>query len=314
MLPFVVFFDIQSPDEFPFSVKRYRDSYRKLSTIADSQHLDLRFVFSRSDISDDPHTFLSYWKWKDDQLTEIRERFVASVIMNKSRYRFPGETNTLNSHLFEDIGQNKLLTNQLFPAMVKTYFPLLPQYSSYISSSIETEKVIIKPVTGTGGTGITIRQKDEVLRNITQYQNDLYLVQELIDGSQGIHDLVEGNHDLRIIIFQSEPKLGYIRTPAPDSVLSNLAQGGSADPVELEDVPNSVMNLVEDCISTLKPLGGWFYSIDFMMEDSKPYLIEINDQPGLPSPALGAYTDRFLHFFLDIMRSKMHTSQSDKAA
>lgn len=310
--PLAIFFDSNSPEEYPFSVERYRQSYQLLSTTAAAQAVDLRFVLSRSAIQNNPATFSHYWIWEGAQMKRIDQPFTAGVIMNKSSYRFPENAPTINLCIFEDIAQNKLLTNTYFSRFVKPSYPAIPALKHEIARSIQTEQVVVKPVMGVSGKDIVILPKDRFLADITSYADRFFLVQEYIDASKGIPGLVEGNHDLRIILFDAKPRLSYIRTPAPGKQLANIALGGSVFAINLSDVPQSVHAIVSHCISVLKPLGGSIFTIDFMIEDGHPYLLEINDQPGFPSPQLGEFTRQFHQYFLETMLRKRDSSLVDR--
>ncbi|USN55052.1 MAG: hypothetical protein H6765_00045 [Candidatus Peribacteria bacterium] len=78
-------------------------------------------------------------------------------------------------------------------------------------------RLVVKPLSGSGGYGIQFYDKKDLL-SMEAFQDyagteALHLVQEYKNFSEGAPGLVEGNHDLRVCFLGEKPTFSIIREP-----------------------------------------------------------------------------------------------------
>jgi glutathione synthase/RimK-type ligase-like ATP-grasp enzyme len=189
--------------------------------------------------------------------------------------RMKDEVEILNDPEVVELCQDKLETYERF----KEYIPETRKASrENVNEMLEKYgKAIVKPRYGSSGEGITIL---ESMGDFEREDEDGLLVQRFIEDA-GIPELdVEGPHDLRILIVNDELVGSYLRIPGEGSQLSNVAQGGSKVYLDLEDVPEKVEDIVDEVSEELNDYRPVVYTVDFMIAD-KPYIVELNSQPGV---------------------------------
>lgn len=144
--------------------------------------------------------------------------------------------------------------------------------------------VVFKPQRSNGGRGIVI--SDDIDSDDVQYvasTSDVYVVQQYVENESGIPGLVEGRHDVRLYIVGGNIIAASIRQPQPGSLLSNTSQGGTIDFYTKDKLPTDLLGLGESITSELDLPGASFVSLDFFYSGIRWYLIEVNDQPGIPA-------------------------------
>jgi glutathione synthase/RimK-type ligase-like ATP-grasp enzyme len=146
---------------------------------------------------------------------------------------------------------------------------------------LATDKVVVKDPTGYGGTGVIIGTRDEVRRKLAEAPLSYpLLAQELMDTSVGVPGLVEGVHDMRLIIGGGRIWSCYIRQPKKGELRANVALGGSFQYIPRHKIPRQAIFLAHkiDAHFGFQPRH---YAIDFANTDEGWKLIELNANPGL---------------------------------
>jgi glutathione synthase/RimK-type ligase-like ATP-grasp enzyme len=181
----------------------------------------------------------------------------------------------LNSYRLEEICKDKLLTYEEFPDRVpetreatrKNVEVMLDEYGS----------VVLKPRYDFGGKGVRI------IDDIDEFEpEDNLLVQRFVDSESGIPELeIEGVHDLRVIVVNGEPVTSFVRTP-DEGLISNVSRGGSMHHIEVEDVPDSALQIFDEVEDKFSQFGSRVYAVDFIFdENGDPWILEMNSKPGL---------------------------------
>lgn len=219
----------------------------------------------------------SEWeKVEDVELDGVYDLFRHDREKYELKQEMKEEVGILNDPDVADLCQDKLKTYKRFPK----YIPETRKASRRNVEEIVKRygKAILKPRYGSSGEGI------RVIEDIGEYDvedSDEVLVQKFVEDA-GIPELdVEGPHDLRILVVNDEVVGSYLRIPGEDSVLSNVAQGGSKKYIGLEDVPDKVMARVQEVAEELESYRPVIYTVDFMIADGEPFIVELNSQPGV---------------------------------
>lgn len=223
-----------------------------------------------------------YWngnKWEkveDLELDGVYDLFRHDKAKFELKGEMKEEVGILNDPEVADLCQDKLKTYNKF----KEYIPETMKASEENVKNLvdENGKAIIKPRYGSSGEGIHLIESGE---EFEEKESEDILVQRFVEDA-GIPELgVEGAHDLRILVVNDDVVGSYLRIPDEDSVLSNVAQGGSKKYIDLEEVPEKVLDRVQEVADKLESYRPVIYTVDFMIANGEPFIVELNSQPGV---------------------------------
>ncbi len=193
--------------------------------------------------------------------------------------------NFFNNLEFTKIIDNKLNTSLLFSEWTKKNWLVnnIEDLSSVLNK-ITTEKAVLKPISLSGGEGIFIEDKEELIEVVNKSGVVLrdYILQDFIDSSKGIPGVIKGVHDFRMVFVNDDLAYSYYRLPAEGSLLANLAQGGTMNLVSLNDLPTSLQPMIKRSKEIFSSFGSKVYTIDVMFDEKKrPWVVELNSMPGM---------------------------------
>lgn len=167
---------------------------------------------------------------------------------------------------------NKLYTTT-FHDPHNTYLPVTHVSGSkkFINRTIEeseAEKMILKPLDGSGGRGVIVLEKNakaninSLLDFYIDGEKDSYVIlQEYIEGAE--------NGDVRVLMLNGKFIGAYNRKPAEGEIRANIQQGGSAHRYTLTDSQKRVCKKIG---SKLVADGLYFVGLD-MIGDK---ILEVN--------------------------------------
>lgn len=174
-----------------------------------------------------------------------------------------------------------------------------------VLEKIKTDWVVLKPYNGLKGIGIFIGDKKDALNFKFPKKNKGYIAQEFLDTSVGIDGIVEGMHDLRIVIINHKTVWSHVRTPAKGSFKANVALGGNIKEVDCAKLPESVKQIVGKVDDLFfKEYDNPLYSMDIGFGKNGPLIFELNDQIGFPTWEMKA-RDKFLNELVWNFESKL---------
>jgi glutathione synthase/RimK-type ligase-like ATP-grasp enzyme len=218
----------------------------------------------------------SEWeKVSDVELDGVYDLFRHDKDKYELKQEMKNEVGILNDPEVADLCQDKLKTFREF----EEFMPETRKASKENVEELvdENGKAIVKPRYGSSGEGIHVVESSE---EFAEKDRDGVLVQEFVENAEIPELDVDGPHDLRILIVNDQVVGSYLRIPGDDSVLSNVAQGGSKDYIGLEEVPEETLERVEEVAEELEEFRPVVYTVDFMIAD-EPYVVELNSQPGV---------------------------------
>ena len=159
--------------------------------------------------------------------------------------------------------------------------------------------IVAKPTDQTGGAGVFIGNKKEIVPQIKEFP---YIIQEYIDTSEGIPGLIDSTHDLRLVSLQGEVVLAFIRTPPPGNILANVSKGGSLIEVMKKDIPEGALAIFKSVDTALSHFKQRIYSIDMgRNSDGRWMIIELNSRPALFSAKQGKTFEYFQEKLADLL-------------
>jgi hypothetical protein len=299
--PIVIFLSIDKPTEFPFYDHTYRDSYARLSEFAYQRNIDLRYVLGEGNYKNG--TFTTYWKIENNEFIHYDHPFKAKLIYIKSRTHIFDNERRVNNRFIEEICRDKYKSAQTFPEYFKKT-ELITHDTIGVLNSFSTDLVVLKPRYGSSGKDVQVVHKEDIQAHMTSDQE--YIAQELIESSEGIDNLVSQMHELRIFVFNGDIKAAYLRLPAKNSYMANISQGATEMQITLEDIPNSTHELKNFVDAKFKTIYPRFYTIDVMYENGKPWIVELNDMPGVPDILVQPFTDDFFETLLSFLNDDIN--------
>jgi len=305
-----VFFNEPDKYGYPYGDPDYLASYRDFSGFCAKRGVQLVIVRGASNYQGNM-TFSHGWKFEGDELVAVDGPLTVDLIYNKELghelVTNPGDL-VMNDPVFDRIGRDKWLTAQAFPTLVPPTYQIDNNNWQEVLGKIASEKVVLKPISGTEGRGILV-EPTATLDFPSLGIDTPYIAQEFVDSSAGIPGLCTGMHDLRVLMFNGEPKLSFLRQPKSGSYLSNTAQGGSLETVDIERVPKQILEAAAIIDEHYKEFQPRFYTADFFMQGERPYLIETNTRPGFPyAKSEGPeFTKKFFTYLFDLLKEALAT-------
>lgn len=269
----------------------------------------MRIVIVLEESYDGGNTFKSYWEPDGDQWVEHEESITVDLIFVKSVHM----TETLDADAriachreIERINDDKYAMYEFFSEFMAPCYRIDAHSWDEVMAKITTDLVVLKPVDGSCGEGIVIGKKSE-LSPADLLPTSPYLAQEFLDGSAGIPGIVEGHHDMRVIVYNGVPRIVNVRKAPAGSLLANVALGATLQALDFSEIPEAALDLVKAVDRKLAAYSPRIYTIDIMYAAGKPYLVEINTAPGFPIPEVHgqAYIDRFHQYLLDAFAEDM---------
>jgi glutathione synthase/RimK-type ligase-like ATP-grasp enzyme len=193
------------------------------------------------------------------------------------RRKYPFINNLEFTRLIDD----KLTTSLLFEKWSKKSW-LIEDRKGFKKAleKIRGKKVVLKPLIESGGKGVLILKKEEIIKKAKV--DSPHILQEFIDSSRGVPEFSKGIHDLRLVFVNDKIIYAYIREPKKGSFLANLAQGGSLTIVPLKKLPKSLFPIIRHANDIFKTFEPRVFCVDFMFDEKgKPWIVELNSMPGL---------------------------------
>ncbi len=218
------------------------------------------------------------------------ENIKADAVYDRSyRLDYPGVTNVENKRVinclgFKEFSRDKLALAQKYPEFCPKTIGIKSQ-AELLADLSGNRLMVYKPVTGMKGKGILfIESADDLVKEAIEYPG---ILQEFMETESGIPGLLTGRHDMRVVVINGEIVWATARQPKGDSLLANVAQGGSIREIPIQEVPLSAVKIVNKLAQDFKnEYHNPLFSVDFGFRDGKPFIYEINDQIGFPLPEM----------------------------
>lgn len=277
--------------------RQFREAYRDLAGWLSGQNIDL--YFTGLDHLRDDGTFSAMYQvhgWDDSMtLSKVAADPLPGVVVNR-----------LKDMLYEHAGYEKLaekvpVINEVSVALLGNKAESLKVLSDFLPQSIvvgdqstdgrkavvekvlqEWGRVIVKPLRENGGRSIVLADNLKQLADVIADRQS-YVVQKFIETGNGVPGLIAGRHDVRLYVVSSQIVAGSVRQPKEGGFLSNTSQGGEIMFLERADLPEELLDMAQQIIIKLGLPRASFISLDFFFGEDQWYLIEVNDQPGMPA-------------------------------
>jgi glutathione synthase/RimK-type ligase-like ATP-grasp enzyme len=239
------------------------------------------------------NVFTKAWAFRDGKWCKITEPIVPDMVYDKLggkrdfeffdlKMSMAQKTKVYNHPLFRTLVDNKISQCMIFQEFMPASF-VATNEKEYLEviGKIPSEKVVIKPVYGSGGFGIIIDEKTNV--NLAELQYPV-LLQEFVISQKGIPGFSEKDEvsDLRLVFTNHKLVYAISRIAKEGSLFTNFHQGASGQIVPREKIPSGINEMVEKIQNKLKIFPQAQYSLDFIFDnDGRAYLVEMNTTPGV---------------------------------
>lgn len=296
-----IYFSDPNKMDYPFSKEHYYESYKAFAKLCAKFNVDL--YFSRSNKSYQGNMkFNDGYFFEGDELQHRTQPYKADIILLRGHdLKFDETDRTLNHRALSYVCHDKSETFRQFSECMSPTYEVTADTYKNVLQKIKSDKVVFKPHCGGGGEGIVIVDKKDFTPDMIDFTKQ-YFAQEFLDSSAGVPGIVQGLHDLRLVLFNGEVKSSFIRQPKEGSYLANLAQGATFVYVPVNKLPASALALAEKIDRKFRHYTPRLYAIDLLYQDDKPYLIELNDQPGMPYLFENKYENSADKFHQDLLK------------
>lgn len=136
--------------------------------------------------------------------------------------------------------------------------------------------VVVKPSHGHGGSGVTLANDMDSLKDIIRHMNDIWPNEDSVVIQKCARDI---GRDLRVYIMDGKILAGVMRTSANGELCANFSLGGNCSlhklSAEEENLCHRILTVLEQ-----KHMHPDFIGIDFVYDDGKPVFNEIEDAVG----------------------------------
>ena len=217
------------------------------------------------------------------------------------KYKIAEKTAIINHPIIDKFCWDKRIVSELFPEYTpKTFIVNTIRGLKAVLPALKSEKIVLKPRYGTMGKDVIIINKNNLPETIEKNT----IIQEFIDTSKGIKDLIKGYHDLRLIIANGKIDHAHIRVPKKGLLTANVALGGKKVFIRNEQVPKKAIRIAKNIDKLFKNYKPRLYSVDFLIDKNQnPFIVECNSQPMIDKYAFGKYAHLdFYDRILEIMK------------
>ena len=289
----VVYFTEKGEKAYPFDNPGYLTSYLDFFDASLRRRADLNFYVARGNSYLGNGFFQGGEKYdvKKRGFKSVKNKLFADIIYNKGDLLLSSNEkgNIVNAPQLDRLCKDKMLAALFFPE----YSPSTIEVASKEELlravfRMSSRKVVIKPVRGQEGEGVRILLKSEVKKLELAFKEP-FIVQEFLDTSAGIKGITTGTHDLRVSVMNGEIVETFVRMPKKGGLVANLARGGSLKELNVKDLPAEIVKIVKIVDKRFEMYFPRIYSVDFGWTQGGPKIIELNSQPGLPSPGEKVY-------------------------
>lgn len=285
-----IYFSSPGVMDYPFHDEAYYSAYQEVIRAVETSG-DVQVFIVRGDSYQGSGKFSHGWRFVEGK-QELFENIEANLIFNRDdKNTIPKiyDCKIINHPELDEICVDKFKTFERFPNLsprtvyIHSFREFLEQKEKWMGR--DDEIIVLKKNFLTEGRGIYVQPIGEVRENLYEDWTNI-LMQEFMDSSLGIPGVIEGMHDLRVTVVNGEPINSFVRTPKQGSYLANIAQGGKGMALDLEQVPQEVMDIVNTIQAGLSQYTPSLFAADFMNTTKGYQLVELNSRPGLQYPKI----------------------------
>jgi hypothetical protein len=293
------FFDAPKLDDYPFDDDLYRTNYKQLGKLCAEEGAEFWVVRAQESFLGS-NTFSHGWKFDGEWFAHVDETVEMDLIWNKGYLKSDKTTRVINNPALDELATDKWKTYEMF-SLQHSPSRLLQTMEDWkkAQKELQSDVLVVKPLTGFGGDGVIIAARSE-LQNINPPLPGI--AQEFVDTSGGIPGIVDGKHDLRVIMINDAIGVSYIRTPPEGGMKANISLGGRVIEVDITKLPHEALDMIHAIDKKLRKFKNRFYTIDMGRDVSGRWCVfELNSKPGFQPMEKGESFELFFHKLVDFL-------------
>lgn len=305
-----IYFSDPEPMGYPFNTHYpYWGIYQGIIKDVEKYGIEVYIVRGNSYLG--KGIFSHGWQVRDGGVVAVDQPIMVDLIFNRDdKNTIPAIYDCLiiNHPDLDRICVDKVETAELFPDLspktkaINSYKEFLQTVSEW---SLNTEdKIVLKKNFLTEGRGVYILPVKDLTESLYENWKNI-LVQEFIDSSIGIPDIIEGVHDIRVTTINGEPVYAYVRVPPPGSFIANVARGGTMIPVAIDKLPANLLELIEKINNKFIQYRPNIFASDFFNSKNGFKLIEMNSRPAVLDPTAAlehkVYDDKIVQMLVSTL-------------
>src|SRR3989344_3736548 len=231
-------------------------------------------------------------EYVNGEIVASGKEVVAAVIYNLGsipRQNFKAQkAHITNTPEFKEFCHSKFaIAEYLSPFSPKTMFIATEGDFWSALKNIETERVVFKPDKGTNGVGVKIFETSKAVvdDDMRAHLEEGAVLQEFIDTRNGIPNICDAYHDLRLVTINDHIVLTHVRIPEEGSLIANYEQGAIIRELSEEMVPEKILKFYRAVHqSVIQRFPKPMYAMDIGVGPSGPQLFELNGHTAFPWP------------------------------
>lgn len=275
---------------YPLNKKVFFESYAEIIEYLEKN--DIEAIIARGDSYLQKGKFDHYFVWNKKEKTyqKIDKPIKVDLIWNRdSENTIPRITDCqiLNHPDFDEICRDKFLSYKVLPEFsAKTFLVNSYEELKKYLPKIKTKKIVLKPRYGEGCHGVYVLEEKEINNKLYADWKNIIL-QEFLDSSCGIDNLVKGLHEVNIFMINGKFAGARIKQP-PEGKFVSSASGaviGKVWGIKFENIPSGLWKEIQKIDNKFLNYPLRLFRADFVHTTKNDYkLIEINSRPGVMHP------------------------------
>ncbi len=277
----VVFFEKPGTWGYPFDKSEYFNSHCQLN--AEIEALGGNYIITRDQNSyEGAGRFAQSWRIRGRDVIETGP-VESDIIYDKGDIKPNGFDPIFNCPAVTKLCRDKWESHNLLEDLSPLTFLVHNEDELRDAlSKLEGRLKVVKPVYGYEGKGVHISGDADLLTAPIAYP---VLVQQFLDTSAGVPDIVDGVHDFRVTLLNGEVLLGFVRTPPAGGLLAGVAFGGELLVVPIENIPQKFLETAIEADRRMAEYGPRFLTVDMALSPEGVKIIEVNSRVGLQENA-----------------------------
>lgn len=215
---------------------------------------------------------------------------------------------TVNNSELDQLADDKAATQRAFAGIMPPGIAVKAHTEPVSIETLAGERLVLKHNQGFGGTGVFILPRNAVQEAIAAEPDRDWVVQEYIDTAAGIPNIIDCEHDIRLIFLDGR-LIGCVVRPR------DLWFRGKHDKrvyrsfmIPLTQVPKELVKMARTVDQTFAGMQR-FYSMDFVFTKGRWYLLELNSTSGLIPAIRGPHAVYVLESLADHLVKVAQKSQ-----
>ena len=298
-----IFREKRDIEEFDFKAPQYKQAYHEIIDQLNEKGVYVALLMGQGSY-DGKAKFSKHWAQINNNGVyhfEKRGPITVGAVFDKDHFKDDGHVLKINDDSLYNICWSKERTYEVLGEFHPKSL-LVHDENELEQALVELpgEKVAIKALTGSSGTGVFVGSKRDVYgeQEILEYP---LLVQEFIETSGGVPGITTKRHDVRVVLMNGKSVIATLRTPPDGELKSNIGYGGEHRLLSIEEVPDELLSMCAAIDNKLKSYGKFrLYSVDCGLTPNGWRLFEANGMPGIINRDRGeqawAYQDALTDF------------------